>query len=210
VPRWRTVILLLTDLVTDFAQGTEAVDALAPAASSARSGAFYQPGIGPHTEAQTIKLVMAHLAGADPPRYSAYKLGVPYADGTRQACDVCLGGPAPWEWAIEVKMLRLMGDNGKLNDNMVMHILSPYPEHRSALTDCTKLAAAQLGERKAIVIYGYDYPGWPMDPAIEAFETLASQKVKLASRAVASFDGLIHPVHQRGRVFGWQVEPLDG
>jgi hypothetical protein len=27
--------------------------------------------------------------------------------------------------AIEVKMLRLMGDNGKLNDNMVMHILSP-------------------------------------------------------------------------------------
>ena len=86
-----------------------------------------------------------------------------------------------------------MGDNGKLNDNMVMHILSPYPEHRSALTDCTKLAAAQLGERKAIMIYGYDYPGWPMDPAIEAFETLASQKVKLASRATASFDGLIIP-----------------
>jgi hypothetical protein len=50
---------------------------------------------------------------------------------------VCLGGPAPWEWAIEVKMLRFMGDNGKLNDNIVMHILSPYPEHRSALTDCT-------------------------------------------------------------------------
>jgi hypothetical protein len=35
----------------------------------------------------------------------------------------------PWGWAIEVKMLRLMGDNGKLNDNMVMHILSPYPAH---------------------------------------------------------------------------------
>jgi hypothetical protein len=59
------------------------------------------------------------------------------------------------------------------------------------------------------VIYGYDYPGWPMDPAIEAFETLASQKVKLVSRAVASFDGLIHPVHRRGRVFGWQVGPFD-
>ena len=27
----------------------------------------------------------------------------------------------------EVKMLRLMGDNGKPNDNMLMHILSPYP-----------------------------------------------------------------------------------
>jgi hypothetical protein len=39
-----------------------------------------------------------------------------------------------------------------------------------------------------------------MDPVIEAFETLASQRVKLASHAVSSFDGLIHPVHQRGRV----------
>jgi hypothetical protein len=44
---------------------------------------------------------------------------------------------------------------------------------------------------------------------IEAFETLASQKVKLASHAVASFDGLIHPAHQCGRVFGWQLAPHD-
>jgi hypothetical protein len=49
---------------------------------------------------------------------------------------------------------------------------------------------------------GHDYPGWPMDPAIEAFETRASQRVKLAGQAVASFDRLIHPVHRRGRVFG--------
>jgi hypothetical protein len=204
------VSVQLADLVMDFARGIEAVDSRAPVASSSRTGASYQPGIGPHTEAQTIKLVMAHLAEADPARYASYRLGVPYADGTRQACDVCLGAPVAWEWAIEVKMLRLMGDNGKLNDNMLMHILSPYPAQRSALTDCTKLVASLLGTQKAIVIYGYDYPDWPMDPAIEAFETLANQQVKLASHAVASFDGLIHPVHQRGRVFGWQVAPHDG
>jgi hypothetical protein len=28
-------------------------------------------------------------------------------------------------------------------------------------------------------------------------------------QAAASFDGLIHPVHRRGRVFGWQVQRLD-
>ena len=67
-------------------------------------------------------------------------------------------------------MLRLMGDNGKLNDNMITHILSPYPAHRSALTDCTKLVISQLGKHKAILIYGYDYPDWPMDPVIDAFE----------------------------------------
>jgi hypothetical protein len=204
------VSLPLADLVMDFAQGMQVVDLLAPVASSSRTGASYRRGIGPHTEAQTIKLVIAHLAEAEPARYSSYRLGVLYADGTRQACDVCLGSPVAWEWAIEVKMLRLMGDNGKLNDNMLMHILSPYPAHRSALTDCTKLVASRLGTHKAIVIYGYDYPGCPMDPAIEAFETLAGQQVKLASHAVASFGGLIHPVHQRGRVFGWQVAPRDG
>jgi hypothetical protein len=201
--------LVLADLVMDFARGVQAVDSLAPVASSSRTGVSYQPGIGPHTEAQTIKLVMAHLARADPQCYASYQLGVPYADGTRQACDVCLGSPEPWDWAIEVKMLRLMGDNGKLNDNMVMHILSPYPAHRSALTDCTKLLASRLGRHKAVLIYGYDYPGWPMGPAIEAFQTLACREVKLADSAVASFDGLIHPVHRRGRVFGWQVQRFD-
>jgi hypothetical protein len=44
--------------------------------------------------------------------------------------------------AVEVKMLRLMGDNGKPNDNMLMHILSPYPDDNSALTDCQRLAAS--------------------------------------------------------------------
>jgi hypothetical protein len=151
---------------------------------------------------------MTYLADADPQRYGSYRLGVPYGDGTRQTCDLCLGAPVAEEWAIEVKMLRLMGDNGKLNDNMTMHILSPYPAHRSALTDCTKLITSQLGSRKAVLIYGYDYPDWPMDPVINAFEALASRQVKLADSAVASFNGLVHPVHRRGRVFGWQVQQL--
>lgn len=200
---------LLAELVRDFAQGMQAVDSLAPVASNARTGVSYQAGIGPHTEAQTIKLVMAYLADTDPQRYASYRLGVPYADGTRQACDVCLVDRERRTWAIEVKMLRLMGDNGKLNDNMMMHILSPYLAHRSALTDCTKLLASQLRTHKAILIYGYDYPGWPMDPVIEAFQVLAGRQVSMADSAVASFDGLIHPVHRCGRVFGWRVQPLE-
>lgn len=76
-------------------------------------------------------------------------------------------------------MLRLMGDNGKPNDNMLMHILSPYPADRSALTDCSKLANSGLCGRKAVVIYGFDYPGLPMDPAVKAFETLAKERVHI-------------------------------
>jgi len=43
-------------------------------------------------------------------------------------------------------------------------------------------AASGLPGRKAIVIFGYDYDGWTMDPAIEAFETLASERVVLGDR----------------------------
>ena len=74
-------------------------------------------------------------------------------------------------------MLRMFGDNGKLNDSMLMHVLSPYPARRSALTDCQKLVRSGLPGGKAIMVFGYDYDDWPMDPAIEAFETLASQRV---------------------------------
>jgi hypothetical protein len=51
------------------------------------------------------------------------------------------------------------------------------------------------------VIFGYDYDGWAMDPAIEAFETLASERVIVGERREATYDHLMHPVHQRGRVF---------
>jgi hypothetical protein len=66
-----------------------------------------------------------------------------------------------------------MGDKGKPNDNILMHILSPYPEHQSALTDCTKLISPAIGEHKAVLIYGYKYQGCAMEPAIEVFEVLA-------------------------------------
>jgi hypothetical protein len=103
-------------------------------------------------------------------------------------------------------MLRLMGDNSKPNDNMLMHILSPYPSHRSALTDCQKLAASGFSGSLAVLIYGYDYDALPMEPAVEAFEQLAESRVRLGPRQAASFDGLIHPVHRRGAVFVWEVD----
>jgi hypothetical protein len=115
-----------------------------------------------------------------------------------------------WDWVIEAKMLRLVGDNGKLNHNMLMHILSPYPEHRSALTDCDKLVASGLTGRRAIVIFGYDYDGWALDPAIEAFETLALERVIRGGRHEAAYGHLMHPVHQRGRVFAWEIASKAG
>lgn len=185
-------------LVEEIARAIEAVDHERPVWKA------HQPGIGPHPETEVVRIVARRLADEKPDRYAPYHLNYPYPAARRQKCDWVIGNrPAV---AIEVKMLRLMGDNGKPNDNMLMHILSPYPAHRSALTDCTKLLDSGFECERLVVVYGYDYPGWPMDPAIEAFELLAHQRAALSERAEAHVEDLVHPVHQRGRVFAWRVD----
>jgi hypothetical protein len=160
---------------------------------------------GPHGEAAAVALVMAELRSAHPERYLEFRTGVPYPNAPRQKCDLCIGNGAPWQWAVEVKLLRFLGDNGQPNDNMLMHILSPYPEHRSALTDCKKLVASGMAKRNAILIYGFEAEGWPLQPAIEAFEVLAATRVKIVGRATAEATPLMHPVPQHARVFGWEI-----
>ena len=197
----------LSVIVADFAEGLRLADAKRPQAINTRSKALFQPGIGPHSESRTVELVMQVLEARLPDRYGAYALGVPYPSSPRQQCDLCLGTNPDWEWSVEVKMLRFLGDNGGLNDNILMHILSPYPPHRSALTDCKKLIESGLHGRKAILIYGFEHKDWPLEPAIEAFETLACARVRVGPRCVATFEGLVHPIHSEGKVFSWEIGP---
>src|SRR5262245_55984299 len=137
----------LANIVRHFMDGLCAVDAMYPKAQNVRTKEFFKPGIGPHSEADTVRFVMAHLASGKETfyRFGSWETAVPYPESPQKKCDLCIGRKVDaWEWAIEVKMLRLLGDNGKLNDNMLMHILSPYAAHRSALTDCDKLTHSSL------------------------------------------------------------------
>lgn len=186
----------LGQIVRGFADALVQVDARRPVAVRQTTGTPFQAGIGPHTETATVALVMDEMKSRGD--VAAYDLAVAYPNSPRQKCDVCLGAPGGWEWALEVKLLRLMGDNGRPNDNMLMHILSPYPAHRSALTDCAKLAASGFEARKGIVIYGFEHEDWPLAPAIDAFETLARAKWALGPRCAAPLKGLVHPVHASG------------
>jgi hypothetical protein len=194
-------------LVRDFAEAIRRADAHLPIAYSLRSGKAYQAGIGPHTETQTVNLVLEELRAIDPATYARGETDVPYPAFPRQRCDLVFnadGGP----WHVEVKMMRMLGDNGKTNENILAHILSPYPQHRSALTDCTKLSVSGFVGRCAILIYGYEYEGWPLEPVIEAFEKLAQRNVSLSNRCLAQFTDLGHPGHQRGAVYGWELHRL--
>ncbi len=127
--------LELSIIVADFADGLRLAGAKHPQAIGTRSKALFQPGIGPHSESRTVELVMQALEARLPDRYGAYALGVPYPASPRQRCDLCLGRSPDWESSVEVKMLRFLGDNGGLNDDILMH----YPPHRGTLTDCKKL-----------------------------------------------------------------------
>jgi len=56
-------------------------------------------------------------------------------------------------------------------------------------------------------MYGYEYDDWPLEPLVEAFETLASRHLQIGERVRVGFDGLVHPVHQRGVVMAWEIQP---
>jgi hypothetical protein len=72
------VELTTARLARDFAAGLMLADARGP-----RWGA-YQPGIGPHTEVQTVALVLAELRRKHPALYGSVETGVRYPNSQRQ------------------------------------------------------------------------------------------------------------------------------
>jgi hypothetical protein len=197
----------VAELTQDFSEALMLVDADHPQAISSTTKKAYQPGIGPHTETATLKLVGEKLRTTKPNPYATLR-AIRYPNSPRQECDWSVRSEMWGDVFVEVKMMRLMGDNGKPNDNILTHILSPYPQQRSALTDCEKLAKSTFVGRKMILIYGYAYEGFPLDPVMDAFRTLAALRVRLVDTASAPFDGLVHPIHRRGATYGWEIEPL--
>lgn len=192
----------LSQLVQDFSAAIKIVDLRRPQAVSRRSRKSYQPGIGPFAEDQAVKMIAEEMSQRDPTRYRSIRTGVRYPE-SMQKCDLVIG--APPEWAIEVKMARFSGDNGKPDDTAIKDILSPFPCDRSAVIDCEKLAASGFACQKAIILYGFDDPQRSLHVAIAAFEQLASTRCRISDRVTAIFEHLVHPVHASGSVFGWEV-----
>jgi hypothetical protein len=185
-------------IVDDIAQALKALD------SAGLRNNPYQPGIGPFTEPKALELALQWLAqqypqlyaGAGPKSYP----GIP-----RKMCDLVIGD----KWAIEVKLIRPFGDNGKPAEHWSENILHPYPGNTSSLGDCFKLMQSGFPGRKAVIVYGFEHtlPQVPLEPAISAFELIAKEvmRIPLSPRHFASFGQLMHPVLQQGLMFGWEV-----
>jgi hypothetical protein len=181
----------LEELIADFANGLAAVD------TSRAQHKTFQPGIGPFGEAQAVRAALAEMRRLKPNSYAKAKV--------KRQPDVLI----PGSWALEFKIVRPFGDNGMLAEHWSENILHPYPGNTSSLGDCLKLLEAGLPERKAVVIFGFEHAPCQvsLDPAVAAFELLANEviHVRLSERIEESRLDLVHPVHQRLRVFGFEV-----
>jgi hypothetical protein len=181
----------LSQITSDFA------DALAAADGRSICHKSFRPGIGPFGEAQAIRLAVEHLKERRPDYYARTQI--------KRTPDVLV----PDEWAIEVKLVRPFGDNGKLAEHWSENVLHPYPGNTSSIGDCLKLINSGLKESKAIIIIGYEHENVQvsLDPAIKGFEILCREVagIKLGTRIEQKREKLIHPVHQVLKISSYEV-----
>lgn len=170
-------------------------DAVASVDASRVPHRSFQAGAGPYGEPQLVKLIAVCLNAL--PKYHGVR--------TKRTPDLLI----PKQWAVEFKIARPFGDNGKEAENWSVNLLHPYPGNVSTIGDCWKLASLKCEERKAGVVIGYEHipPKIDLTRLIESFEVIAGHVacIKLSTRIEARRDRLVHPVHQALRVFAWEL-----
>jgi hypothetical protein len=156
----------------------------------------FLPGVGPYGEPQLLTAVASRLNAS-----------LPCENGicTKRTPDLLI----PEQWAIECKIARPFGDNGKPAEDWSVNLLHPYPGNTSLLGDCLKLQAMAAGLNKAVVVIGYEHtpPKISLSPLLLSFELLAREvmSVRLGTRVQVTRIGLLHPVHQQLTVAAWEI-----
>ncbi|MGD0681745.1 MAG: hypothetical protein ABR990_06810 [Terracidiphilus sp.] len=156
----------------------------------------FKPGVGPYGEPQLVKLIAEKLN---------QKFGYGGRAITKRYPDLLIRG----DWAVEVKIARPFGDNGKEAENWSVNLLHPYPGNVSAISDCYKLLEYTGPERKVVLVIGYEHnpPQIHLAPLFRAFEVVARDvcRIHLSERSENCRSELIHPIHQILHVAAWEV-----
>ena len=189
----------LSDVVDLFALTLGVLDSEQPTGRDPR----FKPGIGPLTENEVTSLLLRRLAREQAADFG--KAGPRSYRGSRAECDLVI----PGSWAIEIKLARPFGDNGKPAERWSENLLYPYPGSTSSIGDALKLLDSGFAERKAVMVFGYEHspPQVHLEPAVQAFELIAREVVglSLGPRCSRCVTGLVHPSHQRLTVLAWEV-----
>jgi len=182
----------LEDVATDVAAALVSIDGCGEPFKT------FRPGVGPYGEPQLLRAVAKHLN-----TLPSYRGGV----CTKRTPDLIIRD----QWALEFKLARPFGDNGKEAEGWSVNLLHPYPGNISLIGDCLKLQQLDLSERRAAVVVGYEHtpPRISLTPLLDAFELVATKiaGIQLGPRVQVTRAGLCHPVHQQLLVAAWEVFP---
>lgn len=148
-----------------FGEGLEAVDqSTSVVGTNQRTGAEYLPGVPSLTERQLCDELVQWWRSAYPFDFEPAGLchrEVPYPNVPRARCDIVFSSPGHVgsrpEWAIEVKRIQFVGDNGKNNDFNVQKMLSPYLKDRSLIHDIHRMRSHPIAKRHAVIGYAFSY-----------------------------------------------------
>jgi hypothetical protein len=113
------------------------------------------------------------------------------------------------EWALEFKIVRPYGDNGKEAENWSVNMLHPFPGSASLIGDALKLVKLEGYPCKGLFVIGFEHlpAKLHLDPLLDSFELIAKHvaKVDLSHRIEERREGLCHPEHQVLRCIAWEV-----
>lgn len=199
----------LATIVARTAEGLVAVDSSTQIINAnRRTGEPYLPGVPTLNEPQFVAELLRWWQASYPQDFLEKQppcVEFPYGNGD-DACDLVLRsplfhGPEQWEWAIEYKYIRLVGNNGKNNDYGVAKAVSPYRKDRSFVHDALRLSQSSLARNKAAIIYGFEYD---RDSVTESATISAQIGAPDYSKNILSVIRSVDPVNQ-----AYQLGPLE-
>lgn len=153
----------------------------------------FQPGIGPFGEPQLVKEIANRLSAKGTPAQ------------TKRTPDLDIQS----RWAVEFKIVRPFGDNGKEAENWSVNMLHPYEGNVSLVGDAIKLQSLKEYSYRGLFVIGFEHnpAKISLDPLLYSFELIARQvmAINLGKRIEQKREDLVHREHQVLRCIGWQV-----
>lgn len=175
-----------------FAEGLIYVDKNSDIKNSSRNGIQYLPGLTTIYEPQCADELMKWWVKTYPEDFfTPYEVFVnhSYPDHPANKCDIMFtsektNSDKP-EWAIEIKKIAFLGDNGKNNDYGPSKLISPFLKDRSVAHDVVKLKEADIARKKAVIGYGFNYSEKSLTMALQKHPEFAD-RIKTAIKIVKS------------------------
>lgn len=159
----------LATIISRFAEGIKVVDATAT-----KLHPDYLPGVPSMTETQVRDgfvdwWTTNHIQ--DFKNQSHWETELAYPENPRAKCDIVFSSSSQidteTEWALELKCIRFIGDNGKNNDYGLSKFFSPYLKDRSLIHDIDRLSNSRIAQRKAVIGFGWNYSFDTCDEALK-------------------------------------------